>query len=157
MGYSIMAKFKSEKKRNEILSFLEKELTPINKLVNDEILWVRGPTDDPAYGKNGYLIGFDFHLSDDLQSKIAYLICYWIKKQIPNCCLYYDGIKKIEIPEQCDKYGFHSLARLEYLRLEYAKSIFVKKIIKKEIKDLEKHNITIRNELKRLTNLWINK
>jgi hypothetical protein len=154
MGYSIMVEFKNVNTRDKMLQFLSNNLKSFNEMVKERLEYVRGPTDDPSYGKSGHLIGFDFSLSSDLQSRIANLICYWMIKQVPNSRFWYDGNETWAVPEDCDEHGFHSLARLEMIMAERSKGGLTTFYYKPLIKAIKHYDQDVHNELKRLTRLW---
>jgi hypothetical protein len=156
VGYSIMVEFQNIKIRDKMLKFLIANLKPFNEMVKEELEYVRGPTDDLSYGKSGHLIGFDFSLSGDLQSVVAYLICYWMIKRIPDSTFWYDGDETWPVPKECDEHGFHSLAQLEIKMMERAKKSLQMFFYKPLIKSIQKYDQDVHNELKRLTLLWDN-
>lgn len=157
MGYSIMVEFSDAGIKNIMLRFLEKNLTPINQIVNENTLYVRGPTDDVSYTRRSAqnLIGFDFTLSGDVQSRIAYRICYWMIRRTPNAKFWYDGVESWPIPEACDVDGFEPMASMEINMLERSKRAGRNPIIlfmhKKLIKQYSQFDKPVKAELIRLT------
>ena len=149
-----MVWFPSAKKRDAVLDFLTKYAAPINEIADEPLLQVRGPTSDPAYstrsGKN--LIGYDFTLSSDLQSRIAHLHCYWMLTHFPTCRMWYDGIERMNLPVTCDKTGYRSLAWLEEMQM--MRSSWLRKHMYIQLKKpFDARNPAIKAELKRLTGL----
>ena len=164
MGYSIMVEFPNKDIRDKMLQFLLDNAKSFMDLSKSDLEYVRGPVEDPAYSRDkaeakGLLIGYDFTGSNHLQSRIAYLFCYWMLKRIPKSKFWYDGDESWPIPEECDEHGFHTLARLEkltYNRLIKEKNInrLYKIVYGPLIKDMEQFDEPVHTELKRLTGLW---
>jgi hypothetical protein len=156
MGYSIMVEFPSTELRDQMFKFLESNMTDLGTLTND-LMYTRGPVTDPAYcldSAKDRLIGYDFSLSGDLQSRMAYLVCYWIIKRVPGTKFWYDGSEPWGIPKECDDDGFHTLARIEHLQLKSTKSKLLKKLTMPQIKYIERFDPIIKGELQRLTKLY---
>ena len=121
MGYSIMTEFPTVATRDAVLEFLSEHLTPIHELVGEETPYVRGPVVDPSYDRDDAadrLIGFDFSGSHAVQSRVAYLLCYWMAKRVPGSLVWYDGLDPVEPPAETDDDGFHPLERLERLQAD---------------------------------------
>ena len=159
MGYSIMVEFPDTETRDKMFEFLTNNLTLPYKLLGNDISYCRGPVIDPAYSNDralarNLLIGFDFTLSGDIESRIAYLLCYWMMKRVMLCKFWYDGIDQWDIPEECDEYGFHSLSRLEEKQAQKHPPTVRYIVFDPLIKDISKYNDVVHNELKRLTELW---
>lgn len=155
MGYSVMAELPDAEIRDKMLDFLHNNLTPINELLQEEIPYLRGPVADPSYSnkeKEDKLIGFDFTTSQPLQSRVAYLLCYWMAQRVPRTTVWYDGIDKLEIPAECDDDGFHPLERQELLEQKRAPQLTT--YLRPEIARIKTHNAQIKDELTRLTKLW---
>lgn len=157
MGYSIMVEFPNTKIRDKVLAFLIDNMTPINELVGEEYLYTRGPVEDPAYGRDkakNLLIGFDFTLSGNIQSRIAYMICYWMIQKIPDSKFWYDGIDNWSIPEDCDEHGFRSLAAMEENIIKQDNSRMSKLVYTPLIQSFNTFNKPVHDELKRLSKIW---
>jgi hypothetical protein len=152
-----MVEFPNIKIRDKMFDFLCDNLQPFNKLLAEDIEYVRGPVKDPSYYRRSAgdrLIGFDFSLSGDMQSRIAQLVCYWMLKRVSGTKFWYDGDETWSIPEECDEYGFHSLARIEEGMLARNPSFTRKLFYKPMIRSYSRFNKPVYNELKRLTELW---
>lgn len=160
MGYSIMVEFPDAVSRNQMLSFLEQNLKRFDEWTGEEICIVRGPVPDPAYSDRTLmlkelLIGFDFTLSTDVQSRIAYRLCYWMIKRIPECKFWYDGEEQWDVPEYCDSHGFYPLAKLEHDQLKHtSQPEALRKLIKPLFERFKILDHIVHQELIRLTNLW---
>lgn len=153
MGYSVTVVFRSQKQHAKTLAFLNEHLAPINKLLGEATQYVRGPVADPSYGRGAkYQIGFDFSTSSQPQSRVAYMICYWIAKRVPSTNVWYDGNEKLDIPEECNDDGFHSMARQEEKQVERHPTL--RAPFASEIKALKSFDPSVSGELARLTNLW---
>jgi hypothetical protein len=155
MGYSVIAEFPSVETQDKMLSFLHNNLTPLTEILQEETLYVRGPVADPSYCADSHanrVVGFDFTTSNPLQSRMAYLLCYWMARRIPGTIVWYDGEDKLEIPAECDDDGFHPLEKLELLQLN--RSPQLGKYLRPEIAEIKTRNPRVKNELNRLTNLW---
>lgn len=159
MGYSIMVEFPNTKIRDQVYNFLLDNAKSFMELTKSDIEYVRGPVTDPAYAKDDakekeLLIGYDFTGSSDIQSRIAYLFCYWMMKQNGPCKFWYDGQDEWQIPEDCDIHGFHDLAYLERKTSERQPDTIKNLIYNPIIKEITQFNEPVHNELKRLTKLW---
>jgi hypothetical protein len=159
MGYSIMVEFPNTEIRDRIYNFLSDNAKSFMKLTKSDIEYVRGPVTDPSYTRKKsqekeLLIGYDFTGSSDLQSRIAYLFCYWMIKRVPKSKFWYDGQELWSIPEECDEHGFHDLSRLEQKMSEKQPNTVKQFIYEPIIKEISQFNEPVHNELKRLTKLW---
>jgi hypothetical protein len=136
-----------------MLAFLDEHLTPLHELLKEDTLYVRGPVADPSYGRDAqHQIGFDFTTSSQWQSRVAYMVCYWVAKRVPGTNVWYDGHEKIDVPKDCNDDGFHSLAWLEdqtIKRNPQARAYF-----EPQVKALRSLNPAVSGELARLTKLW---
>lgn len=161
MGYSITIQFPDAQSRDQMLKFLIANHVPLNTLVGEEYSMVRGPTDDPSYdGDKKNLIGYDFSLSGDLQSRVAFLICYWVKRQNPTLTIWYDGTDPEFIPEDCDEHGFRPLASTEIYMYKRKRKPWdllgraANTMGKEIIKEISQYDHTVHSYLKELTKQW---
>lgn len=162
MGYSVMVEFSDEAIRARMLSFLERHLTPISTMLGDEHAYVRGPVADPSYGKDDAtdrLIGFDFTTSFPVESRVAYLLCYWMARRVPGSTIWYDGHERREIPADCDEHGFEPLEWMEkrsleiHMRRDQTSPDYVA-YLNAEMEQISAYNAVVRGELERLTTLF---
>ena len=157
MGYSVMVEFPEVEVRDKVLAFLEKNLTPPHKLLGEDVAYVRGPVSDPSYDRDeakDRLIGFDFTTSAPPESRIAYMLCYWMARHVNGTSIWYDGLDKIEIPESCDEHGFEPLESLEHRQAALSKNPVYIKMMEIEAREIAALNEPVRAELVRLSELW---
>lgn len=164
MGYSAVAEFPSVDLRDQVMELLEAHLTPIHTLVGEGTPYVRGPDIDPSYKpkKNQKrLIGFDFNTSMDLQSRVAYRLCYWMARQIPGVKLWYDGLEPLEIPEDCDENGFCPLEDFELRTIKRIEAQTPAKhrkdsvaYLRQDAEEYSQYNPAVKAQLERLTAAW---
>lgn len=158
MGYSLIVKFPDKDIRDKMLDFLEKNMTPPFKLVEEEIENIRGPVIDPAYSgrlDGDLILGFDFHLLGDMQARVVQLLCYWMVTRVPKATIWYDGDEeRWGIPPNCDKNGFRTLF---YHEEEMIKLFKLPRFLKRGMVKLSVNssmNERVKEELERLSMEW---
>ncbi len=157
MGYSVIVVFPDPDTRDKVLAFLEANLTPLHEILCEDTAYTRGPVSDPSYRKKGredFTLGFDFSMSSDPESRLAYMVCYWAVRQIPDAEAWYDGLDKLKIPDNVNEDGFLPLEDYERRLLSRCGNPESRALYYDDIERLSALNPRVAAELSRLTRLW---
>ena len=178
MGYSIMIPFENEKEKAKMKGFLDEHYRPLKEVIKP--LSLKGyqteediaPHDDLDRGEvKEPVLGCYYGAGDSNEKRdYYYTICYWMavyggKKENGRPIFIYDGMDKrvVSINEPADKnsdyvevneFGYRKMSTIKQME-KYPK--LAQLITASMKKRLEKIDAKIHEELKRLSQLWIEK
>ncbi|WP_078598631.1 hypothetical protein [Evansella clarkii] len=175
MGYSICIPFENEEEKARMQQFLKQHYRPLKDLipdVPDGYMNNEPPSDDLSYAGNitEPVLGFDYGSGElDVQRDYYYEICYWMavhggKRENNRPVFIYDGFDRwtvyIDEPASDTSAGYVEVntfgyRRISSLRLMERNKMVAHSVFNQTMKDLELADRVIRDELERLSGLWL--